>query len=72
MDKQMIDRINELARKKRTEGLNDAESREQKALYKRYLDEIRGQFSSTLDNVSIKEADGKVVPFKDAYAKKKN
>ncbi len=72
MDKQMIDRINELARKKRTEGLNDEESREQKELYKKYLAEIRGQFSSTLDNVSIKEADGKVVPFKDAYAKKEN
>lgn len=70
MDKKMIERINELARKKKAEGLTDAELSEQKELYKVYLAEIRGQFSSTLDNVSVKEADGRVVPFKEAYGKK--
>ena len=70
MDKKMIERINFLAKKKKTEGLSDAELKEQKELYKVYLAEIRGQFSSTLDNVSVKEADGSVVPFKEAYGKK--
>ena len=70
MDKKMIERINFLARKKKSEGLTDAEAKEQKELYKVYLAEIRGQFSSTLDNVSVKEADGSVVPFKEAYSKK--
>ena len=70
MDKKMIERINFLARKKKSEGLTDAETKEQKELYKVYLAEIRGQFSSTLDNVSVKEADGSVVPFKEAYSKK--
>jgi len=69
MDKKMIDRINELARKKKSEGLTDAETAEQKELYKVYLAEIRGQFSQTLDNVSVKEADGRVIPFKEAYSK---
>lgn len=69
MDKKMIERINELAKKKKTEGLSEAESAEQKELYKLYLAEIRGQFSKTLDNVSVKEADGRVVPFKEAYGK---
>lgn len=69
MDKNMIARINELAKKKKTEGLTDAETQEQKELYKVYLAEIRGQFSKTLDNVSVKEADGSVVPFKEAYSK---
>lgn len=70
MDKKMIERINELARKKKAEGLNEAETAEQKELYKVYLAEIRGQFMGTLDNVSVKEPDGRVVPFKEAYGKK--
>ncbi|MBQ7386380.1 MAG: DUF896 domain-containing protein [Ruminococcus sp.] len=69
MDKKMIARINELAKKKKSEGLTEAETAEQKELYKVYLAEIRGQFSKTLDNVSVKEADGRVVPFKEAYSK---
>lgn len=64
MDKKMIERINELARKKKSEGLTEAETAEQKELYKVYLAEIRGQFTETLENVSIKEADGSVTPLK--------
>ena len=70
MDKKMLDRISELSRKKRSIGLTAEEQAEQQELYKVYLSEIRAQFSSTLDNVSIKEKDGKVVPFKEAYTKK--
>lgn len=69
MDKKMLDRINELAKKKKTIGLTDEEQKEQKELYKVYLGEIRQQFSATLDNVSVKEKDGSVVPFKEAYRK---
>ncbi len=72
MDKQMLDRINELARKKKTVGLTPAEQDEQKKLYKIYLGEIRQQFSQTLDNVSVEQKDGTVVPFKQAYRHKKN
>ena len=64
MDRKMIDRINELAKKKKTVGLTEAETAEQKELYKVYLAEIRGQFTETLENVSIKEADGSVTPLK--------
>ncbi|MEE1218363.1 MAG: DUF896 domain-containing protein [Ruminococcus sp.] len=69
MDKKLIERINELAKKKRETGLTDEEQKEQKELYKVYLGEIRAQFSQTLDNVSIQENDGNVVPFKEAYKK---
>lgn len=69
MDKKLIDRINELAKKKREQGLSESEQAEQKKLYKIYLGEIRSQFSATLDNVSVKEKDGSVVPFKEAYHK---
>lgn len=70
MEKDILKRINELARKKREEGLSEAEQKEQKDLYKIYLGGIRTQFESTLDNVSVKSEDGKVIPFKEAYAKK--
>lgn len=69
MDKKMLNRINELAKKKKTVGLTAEEQTEQKKLYKIYLGEIRQQFNATLDNVSVKEKDGKVVPFKEAYKK---
>lgn len=69
MDKNMINRINELAKKKREQGLTEAEQAEQKKLYKVYLGEIRAQFNQTLDNVSVKEKNGDVVPFKEAYSK---
>lgn len=70
MEKDILKRINELARKKRTEGLTEAEQVEQKELYKVYLGNIRTQFESTLDNVSIQESDGSVLPFKQVYTKK--
>lgn len=71
MDKNLLNRINELAKKKREQGLTTEEQAEQKKLYKIYLGEIRTQFDKTLDNVSVKEKDGEVVPFKQAYKKNK-
>lgn len=70
MDKNLLNRINELAKKKREQGLTADEQAEQKKLYKIYLGEIRTQFDKTLDNVSVKEKNGEVVPFKQAYLKK--
>lgn len=69
MDKKMLDRINELAKKKKEQELTEAEQKEQKELYKIYLSEIRTQFNATLDNVSVEEKDGTVRPFKEAYKK---
>ena len=70
MEKELLNRINELAKKKKAEGLTPAEQEEQKKLYKIYLGEICQQFSATLDNVSVEQKDGSVVPFKQAYKKK--
>ena len=72
MENDILKRINELAKKKRETGLTEQEQKEQKELYAVYLGSIRTQFQSTLDNVSVKESDGKVVPFKEAFAKKKD
>ena len=71
MEQNLLRRINELAKKKKTVGLTAEEQAEQKKLYKIYLGEIRQQFSATLDHVSVEEKDGTVVPFKKAYKKKK-
>ncbi|MCI7146107.1 MAG: DUF896 domain-containing protein [Clostridiales bacterium] len=53
--KDMIDRINQLAHKKKNGGLTPAEQKEQKALYIEYLAAIRGQVRSSLDNVRFVE-----------------
>ena len=53
--KEMIDRINELAAKKKGEGLTAEEQAEQKVLYKEYLASIRGSMKAQLDNVRFVE-----------------
>lgn len=58
MTKEMIARINALAKKKREQGLTPAEQEEQKRLYAAYLQDIRGQMTDQLDRVWIKQPDG--------------
>ena len=72
MDKKMLERINELAKKKKTVGLTPAEQEEQKKLYKIYLGRIRAKLSQTVDDASAEKEDGSVVPFKEAYKKKQD
>lgn len=49
----VIERINELAHKKKAEGLTEEELKEQKELYKIFLANIRGQLKAQLDNIEI-------------------
>ena len=56
---ELLARINELARKKRTIGLTEEELAEQKELYKIYLAAIRGQVTSLLDSIEFVDAEGK-------------
>ena len=51
--KEMIARINELAKKKRTTGLTAEETAEQKELYAQYLGNIRSQMTSMLDSIEF-------------------
>ena len=53
---ELLARINELSRKKRTEGLSDEELIEQKKLYEIYLSAIRGQVTNLLDNIEFVDA----------------
>lgn len=50
MDQKKIDRINELARKAKTEGLTDAEAAEHAALRREYIDSVVGNLKGHLDN----------------------
>ncbi len=58
MDKRDIDRINELARKKKTVGLTESELAEQQRLRRQYIDEFKANLKSTLDQVYIEREDG--------------
>ena len=58
MEKEKIDRINFLAKKKKAEGLSEAEMEEQKALYEEYLEGYRRNLRSTLGSTVIERPDG--------------
>lgn len=61
----MIKRINELAKKKREQGLTPQETEEQQQLYKKYLASFRSNLKQQIENTDVKYPDGKVVPLKD-------
>ena len=58
MDKKQIDRINELARKKKAEGLTPEELEEQAALRAEYIAGFRASLTAQLDNTVIVDPDG--------------
>ena len=51
--KDLVDRINMLARKSKTEGLTSEEKIEQKLLRERYLKAFRENFRAQLENIEI-------------------
>ncbi len=53
MNREKIARINELAKKSKTEGLTIEERAEQAVLRKEYLDAIKRNFKATLDNIEF-------------------
>lgn len=53
MDRKKIERINELAKKSKVEGLTEREKEEQKQLRAQYLSDIRKNFKAQLDNIEI-------------------
>ena len=65
MEQSKIDRINELARKQKAEGLKEEEKAEQAVLRREYIESYKRSLMSQLDNMYIVEKDGtkrKVVP----------
>lgn len=62
MEREKIDRINELARKKMTVGLTQAEAEEQAILRREYLDGFRANMEDILKNTVIQRPDGTKAP----------
>ena len=58
MEKQKLDRINELSRKSRTEELTPEEKAEQFTLRGEYIEEFRSSLKNTLDHTYIQKPDG--------------
>ncbi|HIT66451.1 MAG TPA: DUF896 domain-containing protein [Candidatus Merdisoma merdipullorum] len=67
MDEQKIARINELYRRSKAEGLTDAEKQEQKLLRLEYIEAIRSNLRSQLNNIDIEEKDGSVYNLGEKY-----
>ncbi len=64
MEQAKIDRINELARKKRASGLSAEELAEQQTLHKEYIASYRASLRGILDNTVIERPDGTRDPLK--------
>ncbi|TDM07034.1 DUF896 domain-containing protein [Macrococcus lamae] len=58
LEQQKMDRINELAKKKKTEGLTEEEGREQSRLRAEYLQSFRNSFKKTIENTKVIDPEG--------------
>ena len=62
MEKTKIDRINELARKAKAEGLSPEETAERDALRKEYIAAVRSSLTGHLDNTWLVDEQGNKRP----------
>ena len=65
-----INRINELYRLSKAEGLSESEREEQARLRREYIESVRMNLKSQLDNIDVREADGSIVNLGEKYGKK--
>ena len=71
MDQQKIDRINELDRKSKAEGLSPEEKKEQSVLRREYIDAFRQNVRAQLNNIDIVEKDGSITNLGEKYGNQK-
>ena len=55
---EQINRINELARKSKAEGLTEEEKAEQAILRRAYIDAVKASLTANLDNTYVMDAKG--------------
>lgn len=60
MDEKKINRINELYRKSKAEGLTEAERTEQAALRKEFVASVKNNVKAQLDNIDVQSPDGTI------------
>ena len=71
MTGEKIDRINELYRKSKAEGLTDEEKKEQDLLRKEFVANVRGNLRSQLNNIDMVNEDGSIENLGEKYGKQK-
>lgn len=71
MKQQQIDRINELYRKSKAEGLTESEKQEQAILRKQFVADVKNNLVTQLNNIDMKNEDGTVENLGEKYANKK-
>lgn len=67
IDGSKIQRINELARKSKAEGLTETEKKEQQLLRQEFLAAVRKNLKGQLNNIDILEHDGRIVNLGEKY-----
>ena len=58
MEKEKIERINSLAKKSKTEGLTEAETKEQAELRREYIESYKASLRANLENTYVMDSDG--------------
>lgn len=71
MTKEKIDRINELYKKSKAEGLTSEEKKEQDLLRKEFIASVRGNLVSQLNNIDMVNEDGTIENLGKKYGNKK-
>lgn len=64
MEQPKLDRINELYRKSKAEGLTEEEKEEQKMLRKEYVQLVHNNLRGQLDNIQFINPDGTITDAK--------
>lgn len=70
MTDEKIQRINELARKSKAEGLTKEEREEQAILRQEFIAAVRGNLRAQLNNISIQNEDGTITDLGEKYGNK--
>ena len=68
MNQEKFDRINELSRKSKAEGLTEAEKQEQAILRKEFIANVRMNLKSQLDSIDMVNPDGSIENLGEKYA----
>lgn len=70
MKQAQLNRINELARKSKAEGLTASEQSEQARLRREYIEAVRNNLRGQLNQIDIQEKDGSITNLGEKYGKK--
>lgn len=71
MNQEKIDRINELSRKSKAEGLTEAEKQEQAILRQEFIANVRRNLKAQLDRIDLVDEDGNIENLGEKYGSSK-